>query len=149
MHNWLIHRSGINRTEVPRRAFTACYLDSRTRNILTGQHFPLILGSSTGPDQPFLELLRDEHAAQTASASSAAEYARSLAADNAVLQESVSSATEYARSLEAEVARLRVAAERPAAGRAPAGVAELPSALAKAGLERGRVLLRRFRPAQQ
>ena len=128
MHNWLIHRSGINRTEVPRRAFTACYLDSRTRNILTGQHFPLILGSSTGPDQPFLELLRDEHAAQTASASSAAEYARSL---------------------EAEVARLRVAAERPAAGRAPAGVAELPSALAKAGLERGRVLLRRFRPAQQ
>lgn len=145
MHNWLIHRSGVNPTPVPRRAFTACYLDSRTRNILTGQHFPLILGASTGPSHPYLDLLREEQAAQAVSADSAAEYALSLKADNAVLQESVRSATEYARSLEAEVARLRAPDTAPP----PAGVAELSSALAKAGLQRGRVLLRRFRSAEQ
>ena len=146
MHNWLIHRSGVNPTPTPRRAFTACYLDSRTRNILTGQHFPLILGSSTGPSHPYLDLLREEHAAQQASAKSAAEYALSLKAENAVLQDSIASATEYARSLEAELARLR--APGPAAAQ-PAGVSELSSALAKAGLQRGRVLLRRFRSAEQ
>lgn len=147
MHNWLIHRSGVNPTPMPRRAFTACYLDSRTRNILTGQHFPLILGSSTGPSHPYLDLLRQEHAAQEASARSAAEYALSLQAENAVLQDSIASATEYARSLEAEVARLR--SPDPATAQQPAGMAELSSALAKAGLQRGRVLLRRFRSAEQ
>jgi phytanoyl-CoA hydroxylase len=30
LHNWLIHRSGINRTDRPRRAFSCCYLDART-----------------------------------------------------------------------------------------------------------------------
>jgi hypothetical protein len=145
MHNWLIHRSGVNPTPMPRRAFTACYLDSRTRNILTGQHFPLILGSSTGPAQPYLDLLRHEHAAQAASAESAAEYALSLKADNAVLQDSVRSATEYARSLEAEVARLAALATAPP----PTAMTELSAALAKAGLQRGRVLLRRFRSTEQ
>jgi len=159
MHNWLIHRSGVNPTPQPRRAFTACYLDSRTRNILTGQHFPLILGSSTGPAHPYLDLLRAEQAAQAASAAAAAEYALSLQANNAVLQESVRSATEYARSLEAELARVRAtagAAAEPAGAVEPAvavepaaGVTELSAALAKAGLQRGRVLLRRLRSAQQ
>jgi hypothetical protein len=162
MHNWLIHRSGVNPTPQPRRAFTACYLDSRTRNILTGEHFPLILGSSTGPVHPYLELLRAEHADRTASAASAAEYAESLRADNAVLQESVRSATEYARSLEAELDRLRAAAgvpaEQPAgvpaeqpAGSAvqPAGSAVALVGAARAGLQRGRVLLRRLRAHQQ
>jgi len=31
IHNYLWHRSGKNRTGRPRRAFTACYLDARTR----------------------------------------------------------------------------------------------------------------------
>jgi hypothetical protein len=31
LHNWLIHRSGINPSPVPRRAFSACYMDGRTR----------------------------------------------------------------------------------------------------------------------
>ncbi len=31
IHNYLWHRSGRNRTGKPRRAFTACYLDARTR----------------------------------------------------------------------------------------------------------------------
>lgn len=150
MHNWLIHRSGVNPTPRPRRAFTACYLDSRTRNLLTGEHFPLILGTSTGPPQPFLELLRAEHASRAASAASAAEYAESLLADNAVLQESIRSATEYARSLEAELARLRASAstQRPAAAGGMVGSGALVD-LAQAGLQRTRVLLRRLRPSQQ
>ena len=159
LHNWLIHRSGVNPTPRPRRAFTACYLDSRTRNVLTGEHFPLILGDSTGPPQPYLELLRAEHADRTASAAAAAEYAESLRADNAVLQESVRSATEYARSLEAELARLRdtaqapdTAGQRDTAGRPAGGSPELAGALlgtAQAGLQRARVLLGRLRPGQQ
>jgi hypothetical protein len=168
MHNWLIHRSGVNPTPRPRRAFTACYLDSRTRNLLTGEHFPLILGTSTGPPQPYLELLRAEHADRTASAASAAEYAASLGADNAVLQESVRSATEYARSLEAELARLRATAGVPAdlsagvpadlsagvpadssAGQPAGGIAGSAGELVQAGLQRARVLLRRLRPDQQ
>jgi ectoine hydroxylase-related dioxygenase (phytanoyl-CoA dioxygenase family) len=31
LHNYLWHRSGINSTGKPRRAFTVCYLDARTR----------------------------------------------------------------------------------------------------------------------
>jgi len=30
LHNWLIHRSDVNRTQIPRRAFSVCYLDART-----------------------------------------------------------------------------------------------------------------------
>lgn len=153
LHNWLIHRSGVNPTSRPRRAFTACYLDSRTRNLLTGEHFPLILGESTGPAQPYLELLRAEHADRTASAAAATEYAESLRADNAVLQESVRSATEYARSLEAELARLRPTGDEPAAEPkgAPTGGSAVGSAAGrvKVGLQRGRVLLGRLRPGQQ
>ncbi len=32
LHNWLLHRSGVNRMDVPRRAFSACYIDARTRS---------------------------------------------------------------------------------------------------------------------
>ena len=31
IHNYLWHRSGMNRTGRPRRAFTVCYLDARTQ----------------------------------------------------------------------------------------------------------------------
>jgi hypothetical protein len=31
LHNWLLHRSDVNRTEIPRRAFSVCYMDGRTR----------------------------------------------------------------------------------------------------------------------
>lgn len=30
LHNWTLHRSGINATEQPRRAFSVCYMDART-----------------------------------------------------------------------------------------------------------------------
>ncbi len=31
LHNWLLHRSDTNTTSIPRRAFSVCYLDGRTR----------------------------------------------------------------------------------------------------------------------
>jgi ectoine hydroxylase-related dioxygenase (phytanoyl-CoA dioxygenase family) len=31
IHNYLWHRSGVNQTGKPRRAFTVCYMDARTR----------------------------------------------------------------------------------------------------------------------
>jgi phytanoyl-CoA hydroxylase len=31
LHNWLLHRSDVNRTQIPRRAFSVCYMDGRTR----------------------------------------------------------------------------------------------------------------------
>jgi phytanoyl-CoA hydroxylase len=31
LHNWLLHRSDVNKTETPRRAFSVCYMDARTR----------------------------------------------------------------------------------------------------------------------
>lgn len=30
LHNWLMHRSDVNRTEIPRRAFSVCYMDANT-----------------------------------------------------------------------------------------------------------------------
>jgi phytanoyl-CoA hydroxylase len=30
LHNWLMHRSDVNRTEIPRRAFSVCYMDAGT-----------------------------------------------------------------------------------------------------------------------
>jgi phytanoyl-CoA hydroxylase len=30
MHNWLLHGSDVNRTDIPRRAFSVCYMDGRT-----------------------------------------------------------------------------------------------------------------------
>jgi ectoine hydroxylase-related dioxygenase (phytanoyl-CoA dioxygenase family) len=64
LHNWLIHRSGINPSPVPRRAFTACYLDGRTVGTLTGNRFPMVFGAE-GPhlDLPYLTQLRADLAA--------------------------------------------------------------------------------------
>ncbi|HLJ56409.1 MAG TPA: phytanoyl-CoA dioxygenase family protein [Chthonomonadaceae bacterium] len=31
LHNWLLHRSDTNTTAIPRRAFSVCYIDGRTR----------------------------------------------------------------------------------------------------------------------
>lgn len=30
LHNWLLHRSGVNRSDIPRRAFSVCYMDAKT-----------------------------------------------------------------------------------------------------------------------
>jgi phytanoyl-CoA hydroxylase len=44
IHNWLLHRSGVNSTTQPRRAFSAAYMDARSKNVKTGETFPIIFG---------------------------------------------------------------------------------------------------------
>jgi len=46
LHNFLLHRSGINRTNAPRRAFSVCYMDAATRYVGPGspRTFPLVFG---------------------------------------------------------------------------------------------------------
>jgi phytanoyl-CoA hydroxylase len=44
MHNWLIHGSDVNNTDIPRRAFSVCYIDARTTHVPSGSRFPVIFG---------------------------------------------------------------------------------------------------------
>jgi phytanoyl-CoA hydroxylase len=41
LHNWLLHASDVNRTDVSRRAFSVCYMDARTQ-ARNGHRYPLI-----------------------------------------------------------------------------------------------------------
>jgi len=41
MHNWLLHRSDINRSDTSRRAFSVCYMDANTVS-QRGARFPVI-----------------------------------------------------------------------------------------------------------
>ncbi|HEY0515233.1 MAG TPA: phytanoyl-CoA dioxygenase family protein [Thermoanaerobaculia bacterium] len=68
LHNWLIHRSGVNPTSGPRRALTVCYMDGRTQSILTGNHFPLVAGSLPAEPYPFIHQLRQDCATWRAAA---------------------------------------------------------------------------------
>jgi phytanoyl-CoA hydroxylase len=43
LHNWLLHSSDINHTEVSRRAFSVCYMDARTRST-NGDEYTVIFG---------------------------------------------------------------------------------------------------------
>src|SRR4051794_12681521 len=43
MHNWLLHASDVNRTDIPRRAFSVCYMDARTQS-KDGWKFSRIFG---------------------------------------------------------------------------------------------------------
>ena len=42
LHNWTLHRSEVNTTNRPRRAFSVCYVDAATYRATTRQHFPKI-----------------------------------------------------------------------------------------------------------
>ncbi|MEM7029223.1 MAG: phytanoyl-CoA dioxygenase family protein [Chloroflexota bacterium] len=44
LHNWLLHRSGINKTDQARRAFSVTYMDASTQAIKSGKTFPRIFG---------------------------------------------------------------------------------------------------------
>jgi ectoine hydroxylase-related dioxygenase (phytanoyl-CoA dioxygenase family) len=45
LHNWLLHRSGINTIHRPRRAFSVCFMDAATRHTRNPEHrFPLVFG---------------------------------------------------------------------------------------------------------
>jgi Phytanoyl-CoA dioxygenase (PhyH) len=112
LHNWMLHRSGMNPSPTPRRAFTTCYMDGRTLNTLTGSPFPIVWGD--GPTEPdgFVRQLMEDRAALSESRARAEEYALSLQETNRVLQASLHDATTYARSLESELARVRTQSDR-------------------------------------
>jgi hypothetical protein len=80
LHNWLIHRSGVNPSPIPRRAFTACYMDGRTQSILTGNYFPLVTGSLPAEPYPFVRQLQQENQTLREMREEAERYARSMEA---------------------------------------------------------------------
>ncbi|RIK44756.1 MAG: phytanoyl-CoA dioxygenase [Chloroflexi bacterium] len=43
LHNWLLHASEVNHTDIPRRAFSICYMDANTKS-KRGATFSLIFG---------------------------------------------------------------------------------------------------------
>jgi len=100
LHNWLIHRSGINPSAVPRRAFSACYMDGRTLGTLTGQRYPMVFGEEPG-DHRFVEHLRGERRVLSESLREAQEFVASLQEENAQLRSMREEAERYALTLEA------------------------------------------------
>jgi phytanoyl-CoA hydroxylase len=42
LHNWLLHSSDVNSTDIPRRAFSVCYMDARTRHTKGRENYTLI-----------------------------------------------------------------------------------------------------------
>lgn len=44
LHNYLLHRSGVNTIERPRRAFSVVYMDGATRRVKDGAAFPMVFG---------------------------------------------------------------------------------------------------------
>ena len=46
LHNWLLHASDVNHTDVSRHAFSACYLDARTRTT-SGEEYTVIFGEES------------------------------------------------------------------------------------------------------
>jgi phytanoyl-CoA hydroxylase len=100
LHNWLIHRSGVNPSPVPRRAFTMCCMDARTRSTLTGDHFPLIAGSLPEESDLYLREFFKERAILRQSNEEAVRYAKSLEAENQRLKELLEKAWKHALSFE-------------------------------------------------
>jgi hypothetical protein len=100
LHNWLIHRSGVNPSSIPRRAFTACYMDGRTISILTGKRFPIIAGSLSTQPYPFLQQLRGDCERLTQMRAESEQYALSLERENRILAQKRQEAERYAQSLE-------------------------------------------------
>lgn len=43
LHNWALHRSDVNKTDIPRRAFSVCYMDARTKTP-EGNSYPVVFG---------------------------------------------------------------------------------------------------------
>jgi polysaccharide pyruvyl transferase WcaK-like protein len=109
LHNWMLHRSGINGTNRPRRAISACYMDGRTLNALTGTRFPIVFGEHEDVEAalPFVKEVRDESRRLAEAAREAERYAMSLLADNEARERMRGEAERYAQSLEKEVERLR------------------------------------------
>jgi hypothetical protein len=109
LHNWVVHRSGVNETGSPRRAFTACYMDGRTLSTLTGDRFPIVFGEPEDGEEalPFVGGLRDEMRLLRATAEESVRYARSLLQEVQTLRAMREETERYAWSLEAELQRIR------------------------------------------
>lgn len=45
LHNWLLHRSNTNATDIPRRAFSVCYMDDRTQASNLDQYTTIFKGN--------------------------------------------------------------------------------------------------------
>lgn len=99
LHNWLIHRSGVNPSPIPRRAVTICYLDGRSRSLQTGRPYPLVSGYADPRPPRFVEQLEHDLRDRALAAEESARYAKSLEQARQV-------AEDYARSLEEERERL-------------------------------------------
>jgi len=108
LHNWLLHRSDINRTNSPRRALSACYMDGRTLNTLTGERFPIIFGESEEPEiaLPFMRALLDNVRCYEFMFRDAERYALSLLEDNRIREGMRAEAERYAKSLEEALRRI-------------------------------------------
>lgn len=44
LHNWLLHRSDVNRTDISRRAFSVCYMDANTKARGNSEQFNRVFG---------------------------------------------------------------------------------------------------------
>ncbi|MET9020958.1 phytanoyl-CoA dioxygenase family protein [Actinopolymorpha sp. NPDC004070] len=44
LHNWLVHSSDVNTTDIPRRAFSVCYMDARTKHTKGREEYSLVFG---------------------------------------------------------------------------------------------------------
>lgn len=100
MHNWLLHRSGINPTAQPRRAFTSCYMDGRTQSVLTGNYFPFVKGAAPAQAYPFVQQLQIDNAFLRNTASESERYALSLLEANTTLQNQQIEAQKQIQQLE-------------------------------------------------
>ena len=117
LHNWLLHRSDINHTDRPRRALSACYMDGRTLNTLTGTRFPMVFGDYEDVDSslPFLRYLKEDNQRLRETAVEAERYAISLLEHNRRLEEGLVSAMR--RVLRRTISAVRNSGEPAAPGR--------------------------------
>ena len=109
LHNWLLHRSDVNHTGTPRRALSACYMDGRTVNTLSGKRYPIVFGDYADVEStmPFLQTVQEEVRQLREASDEAARFAISLADDNQRRERMRCEAEEYARCLEDELTSLR------------------------------------------
>jgi Phytanoyl-CoA dioxygenase (PhyH) len=144
LHNWLIHRSGVNPSPVPRRAFTMCCMDGRTQSTLTGSRFPLVAGRLPGEPYPFVRQLRNDCAALRESAARSEEYALSLEAENRKLQAALQRAAGDAPTLEGEGRLRRLRDETEQCAVSPPSAQQFRPSLARSGAKRLRSLISRY-----
>ena len=102
MHSWLIRRSGTNRSVQPLRAFIGFYMDGRTIDVRTGEHFPVVAGMLDETPYPYLGHFARDRAALAESLRASQEREAGLVSEIDALRGRCETAEERARGLEAE-----------------------------------------------